>query len=213
MSRDRPTCLTHTTALLSALPCRVVATADEQLLLAHQALVAGEYEQALAAALQSVGVEDQALAHRLLGGLYYLEWRVVEAQREWELAFRTWRNEGQLRPAAQTAIDLAGLHADALGHLAAGQGWAERARRLLERIGPCVEWGYLELAYIACDRTDVDGCWSAPTAPSASPLSSATPTSKPGHWPTVAWAWCPRAGRARASPASMRRWPPSRPAR
>jgi hypothetical protein len=27
---------------------------------------------------------------------------------------------------------------------------------LLERVGPCVEWGYLELAQIACDRTDVE---------------------------------------------------------
>ena len=27
---------------------------------------------------------------------------------------------------------------------------------LLERVGPCVEWGYLELAQIACERTDAD---------------------------------------------------------
>ena len=27
---------------------------------------------------------------------------------------------------------------------------------LLERVGPCVEWGYLELAQIACERTDID---------------------------------------------------------
>jgi DNA-binding NarL/FixJ family response regulator len=27
---------------------------------------------------------------------------------------------------------------------------------LLERVGPCVEWGYLELARLACERTDVD---------------------------------------------------------
>ena len=27
---------------------------------------------------------------------------------------------------------------------------------LLDRVGPCVEWGYLEVAAMACDRTDID---------------------------------------------------------
>ena len=51
-------------------------------------------------------------------------------------------------------ITLAGLQGGVYAHRAAGNGWMERARMLLERVGPCVEWGYLELAQIACDRTD-----------------------------------------------------------
>ena len=35
------------------------------------------------------------------------------------------------------------------------RGWLERARRLLDEAGPCVEWGYWELARLACDRPDV----------------------------------------------------------
>jgi hypothetical protein len=32
----------------------------------------------------------------------------------------------------------------------------ERARRLLDEAGPCVEWGYWELARLACDRPDLE---------------------------------------------------------
>ena len=52
------------------------------------------------------------------------------------------------------AIGLASLHGGSLGNRAAAQGWLERARRTLEKVGPCVEWGYLELAFMACDRPD-----------------------------------------------------------
>ncbi|HEX3090390.1 MAG TPA: LuxR C-terminal-related transcriptional regulator, partial [Ilumatobacteraceae bacterium] len=50
---------------------------------------------------------------------------------------------------------LAGLH-DIYGQVAAGNGWIQRARMVLERVGPCVEWGYLELARVACERTDIN---------------------------------------------------------
>jgi DNA-binding NarL/FixJ family response regulator len=43
-----------------------------------------------------------------------------------------------------------------LGKEATGRGWLERARRSLEATGPCVEWGYWELARLACDRADVE---------------------------------------------------------
>ena len=57
---------------------------------------------------------------------------------------------------ARVAIDLAELHADTLGNTAAGNGWVKRARLLLEQVGPCPEWGYLELAFMACERPDID---------------------------------------------------------
>ena len=53
-------------------------------------------------------------------------------------------------------MQLADLHAGGLGHEAAGQGWLGRARRLLDRVGPCVEHGWFEIALIACSRPNVD---------------------------------------------------------
>src|SRR5205823_4996779 len=55
----------------------------------------------------------------------------------------------------QIAIGLIDLHSSVLGNSAAANGWRARARRVLERMGPCVEWGYYEIAVIACDRPDV----------------------------------------------------------
>jgi DNA-binding NarL/FixJ family response regulator len=51
---------------------------------------------------------------------------------------------------------LADLHAGSLGHEAAGHGWLGRARRLLERVGPCVEQGWFDIALMACTRPNVD---------------------------------------------------------
>ena len=54
-------------------------------------------------------------------------------------------------------MDIAALHvARARTH---GRGeWMDRAGKAgcSSGVGPCVEWGYLELAVIACDRTDID---------------------------------------------------------
>jgi DNA-binding CsgD family transcriptional regulator len=134
----------------------MATTADELLDTAHDALAAGDFESALAAALASLEIDELPATHQIAGGLYYLDDRDAEALRHWEAAFRLFRSAGEHRAAARVAIALAGLHVSTLGHVAAGQGWAERARILLERVGPCVEWGYLELASMACDRPDVD---------------------------------------------------------
>jgi DNA-binding CsgD family transcriptional regulator len=53
-------------------------------------------------------------------------------------------------------MELAELHDESFGNHAAAQGWLERARRTLDRVGPCVEWGYLELAMLACFRSNAD---------------------------------------------------------
>lgn len=113
------------------------------------------YEPALQRAEAEIIEHDTGAARSQLGGLYYIDDRFEDAQRQWELAFRMFREEGALREAARTALALASLHVSAHGRLAAGSGWIERARVLLERIGPCVEWGYLELAAMACDRADI----------------------------------------------------------
>src|SRR5262249_19960376 len=92
----------------------------------------------------------------LLGGLYFMDDRLDDVCREFERAFRGYRDRGDRRMAARVGADLAQLHHDTFGNVAAGRGWVERSRRLLEQCGHCVEWGYLELALIACGRDDVD---------------------------------------------------------
>ena len=47
------------------------------------------------------------------------------------------------------------MHSSLFGNAAASNGWLARAGRLLEPLGDVVEWGYLELAIMACDRPDV----------------------------------------------------------
>ncbi|MGZ6897088.1 MAG: LuxR C-terminal-related transcriptional regulator [Acidimicrobiia bacterium] len=92
----------------------------------------------------------------LEGGLLYADDRFDEARAVWEAAFARARDAGEDRLAAQLAIALVDLHTSVLGNRAAGNGWRARAQRVLDGLGPCVEWGYYELAEIACGRLDVD---------------------------------------------------------
>ncbi len=78
-----------------------------------------------------------------------------EARHDLELAFKLFRDGGDLRSAARVAAEIAEVHNDLLGNPSAARGWISRGNRLVERIGPCVERGYLELALIACERPDV----------------------------------------------------------
>jgi DNA-binding NarL/FixJ family response regulator len=114
------------------------------------------YDSALEAAEELVRENDSADARRELSGMYLIDDRFEDAQHQMEVAFRMFRESGRAREAARIALDLASMHISAHGHMAAGSGWLERARMLLDRVGHCVEWGYLELAAMACDRTDVD---------------------------------------------------------
>ena len=129
--------------------------ASELLENAGTALEAGDIETALARLADAIELEDPPLAHVLLGAIAYMDDRFPDAREEWERAFAGLRRAGEQRAAARVAIDLAELHVT-IGNTAAGNGWAVRARRLLEQVGPCAEWGYLELAFMACERPDVD---------------------------------------------------------
>lgn len=93
-------------------------------------------------------------AERMLAGQAFANDDLQGGRRHSEAAFRGYRDRGDLPSAARMAIDLARLHWGSLGNRSAAQGWLERARRTLDKAGPCVEWGYLELALMACDRTD-----------------------------------------------------------
>jgi DNA-binding CsgD family transcriptional regulator/Tfp pilus assembly protein PilF len=123
---------------------------------AGAALEAGDVEAALAHLGAVIERDDDPRAHALLGGIAYMDDRFDDARREWEHAFAALRRAGQPCAAARVAIELAELHADTLGNRAAANGWVNRARRLLEPVGPCPEWGHLELAFMACERPDVD---------------------------------------------------------
>jgi tetratricopeptide (TPR) repeat protein len=115
------------------------------------------YDGALDAATAAVDIgATNAAAHQFLAGLYFMDDRFAEAERHWQTAFRLAHEAGEHCAAAGAAINLSGLHTSYSGPDATGRGWLERARIELEQVGPCVEWGYLELAVMACDRPDVD---------------------------------------------------------
>jgi DNA-binding CsgD family transcriptional regulator len=127
--------------------------------LVESALVAwreGDVVGALARLREAVAAGPNPGAHELLGGLLFVEDDLVGARREWEQAFREWKDAGQVRAAALVAAGLADLHSSGFGNRVVGQGWVSRARRLLTPLGRCVEQGYVELAVIACETHDVE---------------------------------------------------------
>ena len=116
----------------------------------------GDMALAVELAQQCLALEDHPGAHLLLGGIAYWDDRLDDARIEFEGAFRGFHSAGLPGAAARAATVLAELHYGSLGNESAGRGWIVRAQRLLEDAGPCVEWGYWELARMACDRLDVD---------------------------------------------------------
>jgi DNA-binding NarL/FixJ family response regulator len=123
---------------------------------AELAIERGAVDEAVDLLQQALAAEDCPEPHELLGAIAHADDRMDVTSREWAAAVAGYRHHGRLRDAARVAIRLSELHWSILGNPAAGRGWLERARRFLEEVGPCVEWGYLELAMIACDRPDVD---------------------------------------------------------
>jgi DNA-binding CsgD family transcriptional regulator/tetratricopeptide (TPR) repeat protein len=92
----------------------------------------------------------------LTGTLLYADDRFDEVRAVWEQGFAAARDAGDDHQAVRLAIALVDLHTSVFANRAAGNGWRARAQRILERLGPCVEQGYYELAEIACGRLDVD---------------------------------------------------------
>jgi DNA-binding CsgD family transcriptional regulator len=136
-------------AVVSTDVAGAIGTAQEQLL-------TGNVDEALATLGAVIDAHDEPAARHVRGGVYYFDDRLTEASRDWELAFRGFRERGDRAEAVRVAVGLAELHACTLGNPAVGRGWLERARRLLEQLGPCVEWGWFELALMACDRPNID---------------------------------------------------------
>jgi DNA-binding CsgD family transcriptional regulator len=123
---------------------------------AERGLGTGDLDGVQQAASRAEEIEPTPQAKHLLGAVAFLTADFMAAMGHWEQAFRGLRDEGALREAARVATLLASVHASAFGREAAAKGWCERARLLVDQVGPCVERGYLELAVLACDRTDID---------------------------------------------------------
>ncbi len=127
-----------------------------QLDLAQQLLWAGGVDAAASTVGALVDTTGDPTAYYLRGAIDFMDDRLDDACRDWEAAFQGFRDRGELARAARAAMGLAELHVGSLGHEAAGQGWLGRARRLLDRVGPCVEHGWFEIALLACTRPNVD---------------------------------------------------------
>jgi DNA-binding CsgD family transcriptional regulator len=120
------------------------------------ALQRGDYAAALVAAERAAELDRSPEALQMLGRLYMMDDRTFDAVRCWEEAFAALRRAGRTHDAARCAIDIARAYGAALGQESVGNGWITQARRLLEQVGPCVDWGYLELVIMACNRPNID---------------------------------------------------------
>jgi hypothetical protein len=99
----------------------------------------GAIEEAVDLLERALVVEDRPDGE-LLGALAYTDDRMDVVCREWDVAVRGYGQCGRPREVARVATRVSEVHWSVLGNPAAGRGWTERARRLLERAGPCVEW-------------------------------------------------------------------------
>jgi DNA-binding CsgD family transcriptional regulator len=123
---------------------------------AQEAMARGDGSAAAELLATCVEAGGPPVAHLLLGGLAYADDLLDDARCAYEVAFAAAEAGADLTCAARAAMLLAELHWGSLGNAAAGRGWIERSRRLLDEVGPCVENGYWELARLACDRPDVE---------------------------------------------------------
>ena len=119
-------------------------------------LMAGDVIGAAEACQAAVdSVPDSAPAHELLGNISVgaLD-DYPRASRHFEAAYRIFRRQGDVRAAARMAIRLANV-AETAGNAPGTSGWLNRARRLIDEAGPCVEEGYYCVAIVGCDVPDV----------------------------------------------------------
>jgi len=123
---------------------------------AQRCLAAGDVRGAIVALEDVVAsVPEYAEAHRLLGGLCFgaLD-DYPRARRHLEIAYRLHRGSSDLRGAVGCGVSLAMVEA-AANREPRRLGWLAHARRLLDRVGPCVEEGYHRVARMGCEVPDV----------------------------------------------------------
>ena len=110
----------------------------------HEALAAGEWDDARGAFEQAVAAGDSPEALDGLGrALWWLrdERAVVHRER----AYAGFRRDGELARAARIALWLSREYSLAFDNDAASRGWLSRAERLLRDVAPGAEQGWLDL--------------------------------------------------------------------
>ncbi len=108
------------------------------------ALGAGQWELARAAFSAALACEDVPEAHDGLAEALSWLGNVTAAIAHGERAYAGFRRREAPRRAAVVALWLAREHLNLGGRRAVANGWLNRAERLLEGHGPCVEHGWLE---------------------------------------------------------------------
>lgn len=119
-------------------------------------LAEGDLAGAIAAIRPIVQELEDPDDRMLLGRLAFLACDFSEATAQLERAYNDFQQRGLHRQAAIAAADVGRVYFDGLENLPAGQGWLNRATRLLEREEPCVEQGYAALALVGCSVASAD---------------------------------------------------------
>jgi ATP/maltotriose-dependent transcriptional regulator MalT len=120
--------------------------AEDALARGHEALAAGDWDDARAAFEEALVVSDSPEA---LDGLGRTLWWLRDergAVVHRERAYAGFRRDGELARAARIALWLSREFAVAFDNHAASRGWLARAERLLRDVAPGAEQGWLDLA-------------------------------------------------------------------
>ncbi len=109
------------------------------------ALREGRWAAAAAIFEGAVGLCDPALLEGLGCALYWLHTDLERLFAVRQRAFELYRERGQAADAARIALLSGSDSVNFRGELAVGQGWVQRARRLLDELPTCAENGWCEL--------------------------------------------------------------------
>ena len=128
---------------------------DHTLEQARAAYAAGDWSPARALNATRVDADDAQFGDmQELLGVCCIELGAVDAgARAFETAFAAFVRDGHPRRAARTAAHLVAVY-ELLGALAACRGWEQRGLRVISGLAPCVERGYLALAWTGCEIHD-----------------------------------------------------------
>ena len=123
---------------------------------AQLCLAVGDVQGAVAALEDAVArIPEFAEAHRILGGLYLGSLDdYPRARRHFEVALGLHQESGDRLTAIRCAVLLSMVEA-AGGSESGRQRWLDRARRLLDEVGPCVEEGHYRVARRGFEVPDV----------------------------------------------------------
>ena len=101
------------------------STAEELVDRGMAAFISGDMATARDVMAQAVDEADAPYARLILGGVAYSREDYAETQAQWEAAFRTFKETGDLRGAALTATYLGSLHYDIFGNESVSRGWLQ----------------------------------------------------------------------------------------